>query len=444
MEIDKIPYHLDAERAILASMLINNESIAYATENLVTGDFYDARHQVIFEVMANLHKKNAPVDLMVIINELRDNEKLESAGGEEFIIEVSQAVASGYNFEYYVKIISDKAILRKLIDECKVIIDQARDPELTVDTIIENSEKKIFEVSTSRETSSFKNIENLSHEVLDKLENLKNGDSQVVGLTTGFIDLNDMTKGFHPGDMIILAARPSMGKTAFALNLARNQCVTHAKGAVAIFSLEMGADQLYTRVLSSIANVDLQKLRTGSFDSTDWALLNEGIERIKQSKLYIDDTPGITLADMKSKCRRLKKDKGLDVIYIDYLQLIKSSPGQSSDNRQQEVSEISRQLKELARELEVPVIALSQLSRGVEARVDKRPMLSDIRESGSIEQDADVIMFLYREDYYEKDKPQTGETEVIIGKQRNGPVGTVKLIFQNKINNFVDRSSIPE
>lgn len=430
------PQNIEAEQAVLGAVFLEPESLTPASEMLRPEDFYRAAHQKIFEMMLALSNKGEPIDLVTVTAELADQNLLEEVGGVSYLADLANAVPTAANVEYYARIIEEKSILRRLIRTATTIATDGYTREDDVEGLLNESERKILEVSQRKNTKGFQNIKDVLVAAYDKIETLHNRKGDITGIPTGFIELDKMTAGFQRNDLIIVAARPSVGKTAFALNIAQN-VATKTDENVAIFSLEMGSDQLVMRMLCAEGNIDAQRLRTGALTAEDWAKLTMAMGSLANGGIYIDDTPGIRVSEIRAKCRRLKQESGLGMILIDYLQLIQGS-GKSGENRQQEVSEISRSLKALARELQVPVIALSQLSRGVESRQDKRPMMSDIRESGSIEQDADIVAFLYREDYYERETENKNIIEIIIAKQRNGPVGTVQLAFVKEYNKFVN------
>ncbi|WP_246944284.1 replicative DNA helicase [Bacillus pinisoli] len=430
------PQNIEAEQAVLGAVFLEPASLTTASEILIPEDFYRASHQRIFNVMLALNEKGEPVDLVTVTSELADLKLLEEIGGVSYLSDLANSVPTAANIEYYAKIVEEKSILRRLIRTATSIVTDgyARDDE--VDVLLNEAEKGILDVSRRKNSGSFQNIKDVLVEAYDNIELLHNRVGDITGIPTGFSELDRMTAGFQRNDLIIVAARPSVGKTAFALNIAQN-VATKTDENVAIFSLEMGAQQLVMRMLCAEGNINAQNLRTGKLTTEDWGKLTMAMGSLSNAGIYIDDTPGVKINEIQSKCRRLKQESGLGMILIDYLQLIQGN-GRSGENRQQEVSEISRSLKALARELEVPVIALSQLSRGVESRQDKRPMMSDIRESGSIEQDADIVAFLYRDDYYDKESENKDIIEIIIAKQRNGPVGTVELAFVKEYNKFVN------
>ncbi|MEC0093745.1 replicative DNA helicase [Paenibacillus macquariensis subsp. defensor] len=434
---DRIPpQNLEAEQAVIGAILLQDEAIITVMERVHTEDFYDKPHQLIFEAMLNLGEANQPIDLITLTSLLQDRGQLEEIGGVSYLAKLAHAVPTAANVDYYAQIIEEKSMLRRLIRTATSIVSEGYTGGEDVSGMLGDAERKILEISNRRSGSGFVVIKDVLMEVFDKVEMLHENKGGTSGIPTGFVDLDKMTNGFQRNDLIIVAARPSVGKTAFALNIAQNVAV-RANETVAIFSLEMSAPQLVQRMICAEANLDANVMRTGEFKDDDWAKLTMGISSLSEAQIYIDDTPGVTVADIRAKCRRLKKEKGLGMIVIDYLQLIQGR-GKGGENRQQEVSEISRTLKQIARELELPVIALSQLSRGVEQRQDKRPMMSDLRESGSIEQDADIVSFLYRDDYYNADSEKKNIIEIIIAKQRNGPVGTVELVFLKNFNKFVN------
>ncbi|MBB6634072.1 replicative DNA helicase [Cohnella thailandensis] len=429
------PQNLEAEQAVLGAILLETEALITSMERLRVEDFYSVAHQRIFEVMLDLNDDNEPLDLITLTAKLQDRGQLEEVGGVTYLAKLAHAVPTAANVEYYAQIVEEKSLLRRLIRTATQIVSNGYAGEDEIGTLINDAEQRIMEISNRKSSSGFISIRDVLMEVFDRVEFLYNHKGGTTGIPSGFRDLDKMTAGFQRSDLIIVAARPSVGKTAFALNIAQNVAV-RANETVAIFSLEMSAAQLVQRMVCAESNVDAGRMRTGYLEGDDWEKLTMAIGALSEAQVFIDDTPGITVADIRAKCRRLKKEKGLGMILIDYLQLIQGR-GKPGENRQQEVSEISRTLKQIARELEVPVIALSQLSRGVEQRQDKRPMMSDLRESGSIEQDADIVAFLYRDDYYNQDTEKKNIIEIIIAKQRNGPVGTVELVFLKSFNKFV-------
>ncbi|MBM6616913.1 replicative DNA helicase [Bacillus suaedaesalsae] len=430
------PQNIEAEQAVLGAIFLEPSSLVQASEILIPEDFYRASHQRIFNVMIILSEKGEPVDLVTVTSELADLKLLEEIGGVSYLSDLANSVPTAANIEYYAKIVEEKSLLRRLIRTATTIVTEGYSQDEEVEALLNEAEKSILDVSRRKNSGAFQNIKDVLVEAYDNIEQLNNRVGDITGIPTGFKELDRMTAGFQRNDLIIVAARPSVGKTAFALNIAQN-VATKTEENVAIFSLEMGAQQLVMRMLCAEGNINAQNLRTGSLTPEDWGKLTMAMGSLSNAGIYIDDTPGVKINEIQSKCRRLKQESGLGMILIDYLQLIQGS-GRSGENRQQEVSEISRSLKQLARELQVPVIALSQLSRGVEQRQDKRPMMSDIRESGSIEQDADIVAFLYRDDYYDKESENKNIIEIIIAKQRNGPVGTVELAFVKEFNKFVN------
>jgi replicative DNA helicase len=446
--IDRLPpQNIEAEQAVLGAIFLEPEALTLASEILTPEDFYRTSHQKIFSVMLKLNDEGKAVDLITVTEELAAAKLLEDTGGVSYLSELAASVPTAANIEYYAKIVEEKSVLRRLIRTATGIVQDGYTREDEVTALLGEAERRIMEVARRKKTGSFQHIKDILVQTYDHIEILHNRKGDITGIPTGFTELDRMTAGFQRNDLIIVAARPSVGKTAFALNIAQN-VATKTGENVAIFSLEMGAEQLVMRMLCAEGNINAQNLRTGSLTDEDWGKLTMAMGSLSNAGIYIDDTPGIRIADIRAKCRRLKQEQGLGMVLIDYLQLIQGS-GRPGENRQQEVSEISRSLKALARELEVPVIALSQLSRSVEQRQDKRPMMSDIRESGSIEQDADIVAFLYREDYYDKETENKNIIEIIIAKQRNGPVGTVQLAFIKEYNKFVNletrfsESSIP-
>lgn len=430
------PQNMEAEQAVLGAILLEAEALITSMERLRAEDFYSVSHQRIFEVMVALGEDGEPIDLVTLTARLQDLGQLDEVGGVSYLAKLAGAVPTAANVEYYAQIVEEKSMLRRLIRTATQIVSSGYATEDDVGVLLGDAERRIMELSQNRSSSGFISIRDVLMEVFERVEFLYNHRGGTTGIPSGFVDLDKMTAGFQRNDLIILAARPSVGKTAFALNVAQNVAV-RAGESVAIFSLEMSAAQLVQRMVCAESNVDATRMRTGELKGDDWEKLSMAIGSLSEAQIYIDDTPGITVADIRAKCRRLKKEKGLGMILIDYLQLIQGR-GKAGENRQQEVSEISRTLKMIARELEVPVIALSQLSRGVEQRQDKRPMMSDLRESGSIEQDADIVAFLYRDDYYDKESEKKNIIEIIIAKQRNGPVGTVELVFLKQFNKFVN------
>lgn len=430
------PHNIEAEQSVIGAIFLQPESFSSASEILMPEDFYRASHQRIFAAMLQLADRGEPIDVITVTTYLNDRKQLEEAGGVTYLTQVAESVPTAANIEYYSRIVEEKALLRRLIRAATDIVTSGFEREDEVDDVLNEAEKTILEASGRKNSEGFKDIKDVLIDVYDKIEKLHENQGDVTGVPTGYQELDRITSGFQQNDLIIIAARPSVGKTAFALNVAQNVAVK-TDNNVAIFSLEMGADQLVQRMLCAEGNIDSQRLRSGQLQADDWGKLTMAMGSLSNAGIFIDDTPGIRVSEIRSKCRRLKQEHGLGMIMIDYLQLIQGSSG-SQENRQQEVSEISRSLKGLARELEVPLIALSQLSRGVESRQDKRPMMSDLRESGSIEQDADIVGFLYRDDYYDTESEKQNIIEIIISKQRNGPTGTVELAFVKEYNKFVD------
>ncbi|MGD9678379.1 MAG: replicative DNA helicase [Vulcanibacillus sp.] len=434
--IDRIPpQNIEAEQAVLGAILLEKETLITINDILTAEDFYRAVHQKIYKAMINISETREPVDLITLTAELQKNKILEEIGGVTYLTDLVNAVPTAANAEYYAKIVEEKSIIRRLIKVATDIATTGYSSGEEVDELVGTAERKILEISHKKISNGFVLIKDILAKTIDQIDYLHNNSGEVTGTVSGFSDLDKMTLGFQKSDLIIVAARPSVGKTAFSLNVAQN-IACRGKLPVAIFSLEMAASQLVQRMISAEGNLDSHKLRTGRLDDSDWNKLTAAISTLSEAPIYIDDTPGISIFDIRSKARRLKMEKGLSLIIVDYLQLI--TVRGKLDNRQQEISEISRQLKNIARELEVPVIALSQLSRAVEQRQDKRPMLSDIRESGSIEQDADIVTFLYREDYYDPETENKNIVEIIIAKHRNGPTGKVELVFLKNYNKFVN------
>ena len=430
------PQNIEAEQAVLGAIFLEPSALTLASEILIPEDFYRAAHQKIFNVMLHLNDQGKAVDLVTVTEELAASKLIEDIGGVSYLSDLAGSVPTAANIEYYARIVEEKSLLRRLIRTATNIATDGYSREDEVEALLSEAEKSILEVAQRKNAGAFHDIKDVLVRTYDNIEEMHKRVGEITGLETGFVELDRMTAGFQRNDLIIVGARPSVGKTAFALNIAQNVAKKTGEN-IAIFSLEMGAEQLVMRLLCAEGNIDAQRLRTGSLTEEDWGKLTMAMGSLSNTGIYIDDTPGVRISDIRSKCRRLKQEHGLGMILIDYLQLILGS-GRSGENRQQEVSEISRSLKQLARELKVPVIALSQLSRGVEQRQDKRPMMSDIRESGSIEQDADIVAFLYRDDYYDKESESKNIIEIIIAKQRNGPTGTVSLAFVKEYNKFVN------
>lgn len=435
------PQNVEAEQAVLGAMMLEHNAVVAAMEKLRPGDFYREVHRTIFEAMEHLHHDNKEVDVITLPEELRRMKKLDDVGGLEYVLSLPNLVATAANIEYHANIVAEKALARNIITTCTELTSEAYDGEKEPEDLLDDAERRILQISESKRRGDFAPVGVVVEETLDKITKLYENKAGITGLPTGFRDLDRLTSGLQPSDLILVAARPSMGKTAFTLNIAQNVGVKQHK-TVAFFSLEMSQEQLVQRLLCQIAHIDSQKLRTGQLNSDEeWTKLTDACDKLYQAPIYIDDTPGISVTEMRSKARRLKAEHGLDLIIVDYLQLMQ---GRNSESRQQEISEISRSLKALARELKVPLIALSQLSRSVESRQDKRPMLSDLRESGALEQDADIVSFLYREDYYDKETENQHITEIILAKHRNGPVGSVKLYFKGEYTLFLNLDTTHE
>ena len=427
-----LPQNTDAEQMVIGAMIIDRVAIAQAAEALKTEDFYREPHKVLFSAILELYQRDIPIDMINLIDHLRSSEKLEASGGITYVTEVGSSVVSTANIGSHIKLIQEKSMLRKLIKASNEIMDDSYNKQNDVPSVMDAAEKRIFDIAERRSTSDFEHMSTVLERGFTEIERLFNNKGEITGVTSGFPELDSKTSGFQKGDMVLIAARPSMGKTTFALNLAENAALRAGK-SVAIFSLEMPKEQLAYKLLCSEANVDMLKLRTGNLEDSDWENIARASGPLASAKIFIDDTAGTTVMEMRSKCRRLKIEHGIDLIVIDYLQLMS---GSSTESRQQEVSEISRSIKALAKEMQCPIIALSQLSRAPEQRADHRPMLSDLRESGSIEQDADVVMFLYRDEYYDKETDDKNIAECIIAKQRNGPTGTVKLAWIGQYSKF--------
>lgn len=431
-----LPHSIEAEQSVIGSMIIDREAIVVASEAVTGEDFYSKQYGVLFETMVELNDEGKPVDLVTLQDRLKEKDVPPEVSSLEFVRDLITAVPTSANIKYYANIVAEKSTLRRLIKINEEIANTCYVGKESLDVILEETEKRIFNLVQRRNTDDFVPIRQVVMNAMDRIEKASHNKGNVTGVATGFIDLDYKTAGMQPSDLILIAARPSMGKTAFVLNIAEYVAFRQNQ-SVAIFSLEMSKEQLVNRLFSMESKVDSQHLRTGNLSDDEWEKLIESAGMIGKSKLIIDDTPGISISELRSKCRRYKLDGQLDMIIIDYLQLMTGS-GRSTDSRQQEISDISRSLKALARELNVPVLALSQLSRAVEQRPDHRPMLSDLRESGAIEQDADVVMFIYRDDYYNKDTERKGIAEIIIAKQRNGPIGTVELVWLPDYTKFAN------
>ena len=438
MEIGKIPPNdIEAEQAVLGSMLTDKDAVIAAIEVLKPEDFYREDNKTIYTAILSLYNRAEPVDIITLKSELTSMGKFDSIGGLEYLAELPEKVPTTANVDKYIKIVEEKSILRNLIKTANEIITLGYDPTEEVENIMDGAEKKIFDIMQSKNQKGYTPIKDILIETFAQIEQLYNQKQHITGVPTGFADLDYKTAGFHGSDLILVAARPAMGKSAFALNIATNAAV-RAKVPVAIFSLEMSKEQMVNRILCSEAMVDSNKVRTGKLDDEDWAKLAEAIGPLSEAGIYVDDTPGISIMEIRARCRKLKLEKDIGLVVIDYLQLIQGSNRTRGGSREQEIAEISRSLKILAKELNVPVIALSQLSRAVEQRPDHRPMLSDLRESGSIEQDADIVMFLYRDDYYNEDSEKKNIAEVIIAKHRGGSTGTVDLGWLGSYTKFVN------
>ena len=437
MELGKIPPHdIEAEQAVIGSMLTDKDAVMIAIEKLKSDAFYREDNKAIFEAMLNLYSRSEPIDIVTVKDELESMNMFDKVGGLEYLALLPDKVPTTANVEKYINIVEEKAVLRNLIKTANEIIDLGYDPTQEVEDVMNKAEKKIFDIAQNKNEKGYAPIKDVLIESFTKLEELYNQKKHITGVPTGFSKLDYRTAGLHGSELILLAARPAMGKSAFALNIAAN-AATKAKVPVVIFNLEMSKEQLVDRILCSEAMVDSNKVRTGNLDEEDWVKLASVVGPLSDTNIYIDDTPGISVMEIRTKCRKLKMEKNIGLIIIDYLQLVKGSSNKNG-SREQEIAEISRSLKILAKELNVPVIALSQLSRAVEQRPDHRPMLSDLRESGSIEQDADIVMFLYRDDYYNKDSEDKDLTEVIIAKNRSGETGTVKLLWMGSYTKFVN------
>lgn len=436
LPLEKVPpQNLDAEQSVLGAMLIDKEAVLRATEIVRPQDFYRDAHRHVFEAMLNLSERSEAVDLITVTEELRQLGFLDQVGGAAYIAGLASAVPTAANIEYYAHIVEEKALLRTLINISTRIAAMGYEGSEEIDALLDRAEQMIFELTQRKASDGFAAIKDILVETFNRIEDLFINKGQATGVSSGFVDLDRLTSGFQSSDLIIVAARPSMGKTALCTNFCQNAAI-RGNLPVAIFSLEMSKDQLVQRMLCGEALVDQQKVRTGQLEEADWQKLSLASAPLSRAPIFIDDTPGISVMEMRAKARRLKAEKGLSLIVIDYLQLMTST--RKIENRQQEISEISRSLKGLARELKVPVIALSQLSRAVEQRADKKPMMSDLRESGSLEQDADLVMFIYRDEYYNPESDKRGIAEVIIAKQRNGPVGSVELGFLKEFTKFVN------
>ena len=437
MEIGKVPPHdIEAEQAVLGSMLTDRDAVISAIEVLKEQDFYRSDNRSIYEAIINLYNKAEPIDIITVKAELESLGKFEQVGGLAYLASLPDKVPTTANAMKYIKIVEEKSTLRSLIKTANEIIELGYDPTEDVEDIMENAEKKIFNIMQNNDKQSYSPIKDILVDSFTQLEELYNRKQHITGVPSGFTELDYKTAGFHGSDLVLIAARPAMGKSAFALNIATNAAV-RANVPVVIFSLEMSKEQMVNRILCSEAMVDSNKVRTGKLEEDDWTKLAGSIGPLSDAEIYIDDTPGISVTEIRAKCRKLKIEKNIGMVVIDYLQLVQGS-NRRNGSREQEISEISRSLKILAKELNVPVIALSQLSRAVEQRPEHRPMLSDLRESGAIEQDADIVMFLYRDDYYNPDSEKKNIAEVIIAKHRGGSLGTVDLLWLGSYTKFVN------
>lgn len=437
MELGKVPPHdLEAEQAIIGSMLTDRDAVISAIEILKEEDFYREDNKAIYTAILNLYNRAEPIDIITVKSELESMGKFEQVGGLEYLAELPEKVPTTANAMKYIKIVEEKSTLRRLIKTANEIIELGYSPTEDVEEIMEGAEKKIFNIMQEKNQKGYAPIKDVLVESFTKLEELYNRKQHITGVPSGFTELDYRTAGFHGSELILIAARPAMGKTAFALNIATNAAVK-ANVPVAVFSLEMSKEQLVNRILCSESMVDSNKVRTGKLEEDDWTKLAGAIGPLSEAEIFIDDTPGINITEIRAKCRKLKLEKNIGMVVIDYLQLIQGS-NKRGGSREQEISEISRSLKILAKELDVPVIALSQLSRAAEQRPDHRPMLSDLRESGAIEQDADIVMFLYRDDYYNQDSDKKDIAEIIIAKHRGGSTGTVELLWLGSYTKFVN------
>ena len=437
MDVGKVPPHdVEAEQAILGSMLTDKDAVISSIETLQEDSFYREDNKTIFAAMLSLYSKNEPIDIITVKAELVETGNFERVGGIEYLASLPDKVPTTANVEKYIKIVDEKFMLRNLVQSANQLIALGYDETEDVDKILDKAEKEIFDLTQKKSTTGYSSIKDVLVESFAELEKLYNQKGHITGVSTGFSDLDYKTSGFHGSELIILAARPAMGKSAFAINIATNAAVQN-KVPVAIFNLEMSKEQIGNRILCSEAMVDSNKIKTGQIEDQDWMKLASTLGILSDAPIYIDDTPGSSVMEIRAKCRKLKMEKNIGLIVIDYLQLIQGS-GKKNSSRENEISEISRSLKILAKELDVPVIALSQLSRGAEKRDDKRPMLSDLRESGAIEQDADIVMFIYRDDYYNENSEEKNVAEIIMAKHRGGSTGTVKLAWMPSFTKFAN------
>ena len=441
MALKQAPQNLEAEKSVLGACFLSNNALLMAIETLDETDFYDARNSKIFTALKKLVEEKTPVDLTTLTTTLTKLDYLNDVGGVTYLTEITTFVPTASNIEYYIKEVENTSLLRRLIETAESIASTGYNSEESIGDILDDAERKILTIAKNRKASEFKSIQKVLEKTEEDLQKLAETKGEITGIPTGWYDIDKVTAGLHENELIILAARPGMGKTAFTLNLA-TYVTTHTDKTVAVFNLEMGAEQLASRIISSLGQIEGYKLRTGKMLNNDWKRFDQAVSQLSNAKLYIDDTPGITIGEIRAKCRRLSSSSdGLDLVIIDYLQLISGGKNYGA-NRQQEVADISRSLKTLAMELHIPVIALAQLSRSVEGREDKRPMLSDLRESGSIEQDADLVGFLYRDDYYNKEAKNdaTSISEFIIAKHRSGPQATIQLLFKKDTSTFLNMS----
>ncbi len=429
------PHNVEAERAVIGAMMLNSDAIMVCSEILTSGEFYQQQYGIIFDALVEMYRDGVGADLVTIQNKLREKEVTPELYSVEYLGELLASVPTSANVKFYADIVHEKAVLRRLIKVTEQVSKECYMDTQPLEDILEDTEKSVFDVIQQRGGSEFEPIRDVVLRTLDSIEKAAKQKGNITGLETGFRDLDAKTAGLQKSDLILVAARPAMGKTAFVLNIAEYVAL-HSNSTIALFSLEMSKEQLVKRMLAMNSMVDSQKIRTGDLEDDDWDKLVGSVRKIGNSNLVIDDTSGITASELRSKCRKLKIEQGLDLVIIDYLQLMTGAGKRKSDSRQQEISDISRSLKVMARELNVPVIALSQLSRAVESRPDKRPMLSDLRESGAIEQDADIVMFIYRDEYYNPDSEKKGVAEVIVAKQRSGPTGPVELAWLSQYTKF--------
>jgi replicative DNA helicase len=439
--IDRIPPHNEeAEKSVLGAAMLNKDALYDVTEEVRAQDFYNELHKEIFEAISDLFRKNSPVDTLTVSEELKRRKSLEMIGGRAYVALLSVSVPSTSNARQYAKIVAEKAALRNLISKAGEIIDKGYQEKQAAEEVLDFAERGIFEIAQQRQRKDFTPLKDILLDNINMIDKMSQLDGNLTGVTSGFIDLDAKTSGFQKSDLIIVAARPAMGKTAFALNIAQ-QAATKGNAKILVFSMEMSKEQLGQRLLSMESRIEMQKLKTGDLERKDWDQISIAMDNLSKANIFIDDTPGISIMEIKNKCRRLKAEKGLDMVIVDYLQLM--SIDGKTDNRQQEITALSRYLKLLAREMDCPVIVLSQLSRAPEQRTDHRPVLSDLRESGAIEQDADIVIFLYRDEYYNpEDTEKPGVCEVIISKQRSGPTGSVDLTWLGKYTRFVDKSNL--